>query len=147
MEKPLALASDAAGIHLKQAIMKNFDASGIAYVDYGTYTEESCDYPQYAKAACEAVQEQKSELAILFCGTGIGMSIAANKMQGIRACACSDTFSAEMTRLHNDANVLCLGERVVGPGLAQKLVDIFLATSFEGGRHQRRVDQITALEK
>lgn len=146
LKKPVAVASDAAGLSLKKSIIQYLEEQKIEYVDYGTYTEESCDYPEYAKAASMAVVEGNSELALLFCGTGIGMSIAANKIHGIRACACSDIFSAEMTRLHNNANVLCLGGRVIGPGLAQKLVYAFLNTSFEGGRHQRRVDQITALE-
>lgn len=147
MNKPIAVASDAAGLTLKNAIMTHLEEQGIAYRDFGTYTSESCDYPVYAKAACEAVLAGESDLALLFCGTGIGMSMAANKMHGIRACACSDIYSAELTRRHNNANVLCLGGRVLGPGLAAKLVDIFLASPFEGGRHQRRIDQITALEE
>lgn len=147
MNKPIALGCDAAGLVLKEAIKTHLEASGFSCLDFGTHSTESCDYPDYAKAACEAVLDGRSEFALLFCGTGIGMSITANKMHGIRACACSDIFSAEMTRLHNNANVLCLGGRVIGAGLAEKLVDIFLASPFEGGRHQRRIDKITALEQ
>ena len=105
------------------------------------------DYPDIAKAACDKIVSGECQLGILICGTGIGISMAANKIKGIRACACSDTFSAKYTRLHNDANVLCLGGRVVGPGLAAELVDLFLDTPFEGGRHQLRVDKIMELER
>lgn len=144
--KPLALACDAAGFDLKNAIKKHLDEIGVPYKDYGAFTSESSDYPDYAKLGCEPVQRGECWAALLFCGTGVGMSMAANKMHGIRACCCSDAFSAEQTRLHNNANVLCLGGRVLGIGLATKLVDIFLTTEFEGGRHQRRVDKIAALE-
>ncbi|MDL2324816.1 ribose 5-phosphate isomerase B [Ruminococcaceae bacterium OttesenSCG-928-A16] len=146
MKKPIAIACDAAGLQLKESMKEYLEQNGYTVLDFGTHTTESCDYPEYAKAACGAIQEGKSDLALLFCGTGVGMSIAANKMHGIRACACSDIFSAEMTRRHNNANVLCLGGRVIGPGLAQKLVEAFLAAPFEGGRHQRRIDQIMELE-
>lgn len=146
MDKPVALACDAAGFELKNVIMRHLDDIGVAYKDFGSFSAESNDYPDYAKPACEAVIAEDCRAALLFCGTGVGMSIAANKIHGIRACCCSDAFSAEQTRLHNNANVLCLGGRVVGTGLATKLVDIFLSTGFEGGRHQRRVDKITQLE-
>lgn len=146
MSNPVALACDSAGFPLKNAIKEHLEKTGIPFVDFGAFTDESCDYPDYARPACEAVQKGECGLALLFCGTGVGMSIAANKMRGIRACACSDIFSAEYTRRHNDANALCLGARVVGAGLAQKLVDAFLTATFEGGRHQRRVDKLTALE-
>lgn len=146
MEKPIALASDAAGYALKNEMMKHFDETGVAYKDFGAYTDESNDYPDFVKPPCEAVVSGDYAYALLFCGTGVGMSIAANKVHGIRACCCSDTFSAEMTRRHNDANALCLGGRVVGAGLAAKIIDIFLATPFEGGRHQRRVDKVMKIE-
>ena len=146
-EKPIALAADHGGYELKEAIKAHLDGLGVAYVDFGTESTASVDYPDYAAAGCRAVQDGRCALAILCCGTGVGMSMCANKMQGIRACCCSDTFSAEFTRRHNDANALCLGGRVVGPGLAIELVDIFLDTPYEGGRHQRRVDKLTALEE
>ncbi len=143
----IALASDHGGFALKEEIKKHLDEKGIAYEDFGCDSPASCDYPDMAKPACEAVVSGRCEKALLFCGTGIGISMAANKIKGIRACACSDAFSAKYTRLHNDANALCLGGRVVGPGLAIELVDLFLETPFEGGRHQLRVDKVMALEK
>lgn len=142
----IGIGNDHAGTELKLAIIKHLEEQGIEYIDYGVAPGEAIDYPDAAEKVCIDVQSGKLEKAILVCGTGIGISIAANKMKGIRACACSDTFSAKYTRLHNDANALCLGGRVVGAGLACELVDIFLSTEFEGGRHQRRVDLITALE-
>ncbi|MEA4912917.1 MAG: ribose 5-phosphate isomerase B [Oscillospiraceae bacterium] len=143
----IAVASDHGGFELKQEIMRHLDERGIDYRDFGTFDCASCDYPDYAKLACDAVVAGECEKALLFCGTGIGISMAANKIKGIRACACSEHFSAKYSRLHNDANALCLGGRVVGPGTAAELVDLFLDTEFEGGRHQRRVDKITALER
>lgn len=142
----IALGSDHGGFALKQEVKAFLDSRSIPYQDFGTYTEESCDYPRYAEAACRAVVSGQCEKAILCCGTGIGISIAANKIKGIRAALCSDYFSAKYTRLHNDANVLCMGGRTIGPGLALELVDVFLHTEFEGGRHQRRIDQIAELE-
>lgn len=141
-----ALASDHAGFPLKEAIRAYFDEKGIDYIDCGVYSTASADYPLQAKAGCEQVTSGKCDRAILCCGTGIGISIAANKIKGIRAACCSDYFSAKYTRMHNDANVLCMGARVIGAGAAIELVDVFLSTEFEGGRHQRRVDQITAIE-
>lgn len=146
-DKMLALASDHGGFELKNEVKKYLDEKGILYEDFGCYTAESCDYPDMVKLACDAVVSGKCEKALLFCGTGIGISIAANKHKGIRAACCSDCFSARATRMHNDANVLCMGGRVVGPGLACQMVDEFLSASFEGGRHQRRVDKLTALEQ
>ena len=143
----VAVACDHGGFTLKGEILAHLEERGIKYVDFGTYTEESCDYPDFAEAACVAVTEGRCDLAILICGTGIGISIAANKIPGIRAACCSDTFSARYTRMHNNANALCFGGRVVGPGLAVDMVDLFLDTEFEGGRHQRRIDKITALEE
>lgn len=136
----IALGSDHAGYPLKEDIKKYLENSGIEYVDLGTNSEESCDYPVFADAVCKAIVSGGCSLGILCCGTGIGMSMAANKHKGIRAAVCSDYFSAKYTRLHNDANVLCLGARVVGTGLAEELVGVFLTTDFEGGKHKRRID-------
>ena len=146
MSRKIAIACDHAALELKGEIMKYLEANGVEYVDYGTYTPDSCNYPDYAEKVCKAVYEGNEDMGILVCGTGIGMSIAANKCKGIRAALCSDTFSAKFTRLHNDANVLCMGARVLGAGLALEIVDMFINTEFEGGRHQLRVDMITALE-
>jgi ribose 5-phosphate isomerase B len=142
----LALASDHGGFQLKEEIKKHLDQRGIAYKDFGCYEEKSVDYPDMALPACDAVVSGECDKALLFCGTGIGISMAANKVNGIRACACSDYFSAKYTRAHNDANALCLGGRVTGSGLAAELVDIFLDTPFEGGRHQNRIDKLAAIE-
>ncbi|MEG2597792.1 MAG: ribose 5-phosphate isomerase B [Oscillospiraceae bacterium] len=143
----IALASDHGGFALKEEIKKHLAQRGLPYQDFGCMNENSCDYPDMAKLACDAVISGKCDKALLFCGTGIGISMAANKIKGIRAAACSDAFSAKYTRLHNDANALCLGGRVVGSGLAIELVDLFLDTAFEGGRHSTRIAKIHALEK
>jgi len=142
----IAIASDHGGYALKEEIKKHLTERGTEFTDYGTDSAESCDYPAYAEKACRAVIAGEAEKAILCCGTGIGMSMAANKLRGIRCACCSDSYSAEMTRRHNNANALALGGRVVGPDLALRMVDIFLDTPFEGGRHQRRIDQVMALE-
>ena len=143
----IALGSDHAGIELKKAIMAHLDERNIEYKDYGTYTSDSADYTVYAEKTARAVVSKECELGLLFCGTGVGISIAANKVRGIRACCCSDKFSAEMTRLHNNANILCLGGRVVSVEKAIELVDVFLDTPFSGEeRHERRIAQITDLE-
>ena len=149
MNKPtcVTIGSDHAGYTLKCKIIVHLREWGVDTVDVGTHSTESCDYPEFAHAVCKNIQEGVTELSILVCGTGIGMSIAANKHRGIRAAACSDTFSARLTRLHNNANVLCIGERVVGEGLACDLVDAFLEAGFEGGKHQRRIDMIAAIEQ
>lgn len=147
MDRPIALGADHGGYALKEAVKAHLDELGIPYQDFGTYSEESVDYPDMAVPPCRAVQQGECRAALLFCGTGVGISIAANKLKGIRACCCSDTFSARYTRAHNDANVLCMGGRVVGAGLACELVDAFLGTAFEGGRHAQRVAKITALEE
>ena len=143
----IAIACDHAGYRLKQWIMKNLDEQNISYKDFGTYSEASCEYPIYAEAVGKAVAAGEYDKGILICGTGIGMCIAANKIKGIRAALCSDCYSAELTRRHNDANILTLGERVVGTGLAMKIVDTFLSTPFEGGKHAARVEMIHKLEK
>ena len=115
-------------------------------IDFGTDTEESCDYPDYALPAAEAVAAGRCERGILVCGTGIGVSLVANKVPGIRCAHCHDTYSAKYTRLHNDANMLAFGQRVIGEGLMEEIVDVFLSTDFEGGRHQRRLDKLAAIE-
>ena len=142
----IVLAADHGGYELKEQVKKHLEEKGIEYLDCGTHSLDSVDYPDIAKSACEKITQNICDKGLFFCGTGVGISIAANKIKGIRACCCSDTFSAKYTRLHNDANVLCLGGRVVGAGLALELVDIFISTEFEGGRHQRRIDKITFLE-
>ncbi len=142
----IALACDHGGFSLKEAVKVYLDEKGIEYKDFGSHNGEACDYALKAKDACLSVTSGECEKALLFCGTGIGISMAANKIKGIRAACCSDYFSAKYTRLHNDANALCMGGRVVGAGLAIELVDIFLNTEFEGGRHARRISQIADLE-
>ena len=140
------MAADHGGFALKEQVKQWLEEQKIPYHDFGTLDGASCDYPDMAAAACDAVVSGACEKALLFCGTGIGISMAANKIKGIRAACCSDYFSAKYTRMHNDANALCLGGRVVGAGLAIELVDVFLHTAFEGGRHQRRIDKVAALE-
>lgn len=143
----IALGCDHAGFELKQAIIKHLDERKIEYKDYGTYSEDSVDYAVYAEKTARAVANGECEFGLLFCGTGVGISMAANKVRGIRAACCSDLFSAEMTRRHNDANILCLGGRVVSPEKATELVDIFLDTPFSGEeRHARRIAQIADIE-
>ena len=142
----LAIASDHGGFALKQEIMIHLKDIGVEFEDLGTYSEESVDYPVYAHKLGKAVGAGEYERGILICGTGIGISIAANKIHGIRCALCSDCYSAEMSRRHNNANVLAMGGRTLGAELAKKIVDTFLGTGFEGGRHQRRVDLIMALE-
>ena len=139
----LALASDHGGFALKKAIKTHLEKRGIAYHDYGCYSEDSCDYPVYGKAVAKAVASGECERGILICGTGIGISISANKVRGIRCALCTDCFCAEATRQHNDANMLALGGRVVGEGLALKIVDTFLDTPFSNDeRHKRRISMI-----
>lgn len=139
----IALGSDHGGYGLKQEVIKHLKERGLEYKDYGCYSEESCDYPVYGRAVAEAVASGECERGIIICGTGIGISITANKVPGIRAALCHDCFSAEATRQHNDANVLAMGARVIGPGLALKIVDIFLDTSFSNDeRHVRRIGMI-----
>jgi ribose 5-phosphate isomerase B len=142
----IAVGSDHGGYALKEEVKAFLAQRGVEFEDFGCHSTASCDYPQYAQAVGKAVAAKEYDLGLLFCGTGVGISIAANKVKGVRAACCSDSFSAKYTRLHNDANILCLGGRVVGPGLACELVSIFLDTPFEGGRHARRVGQITQLE-
>lgn len=141
----VVLGADHGGFELKEAIKAYLSDNGYEVVDMGTNTPDSIDYAPIAEKVGEYVVKENL-LGILCCGTGIGISIAANKVKGVRAACCSDYFSARMTRAHNNANILCMGGRVIGAGIALDLVDIFLSTEFEGGRHQRRVDQITAIE-
>lgn len=142
----IAIASDHGGYHLKEHLKKYLLDKGIEVVDYGTDSEASVDYPDYAAKLCQGLKEGAAERGILVCGTGIGVSIAANKCPGIRAALCGDVFSAKMSREHNNANVLCMGERVLGKGLAEMITDTWLTTEFAGGRHERRVGKIMALE-
>jgi len=146
MELMLALASDHGGYTLKEHLKSYLTAKGIACRDFGTDSLQSCDYPTYVLPAAQAVADGSCERGIVLCSTGIGASIAANKVPGIRCALCGEPFSAEMTRRHNDANVLALGAFLVGPGLAERIVDTFLATEFEGGRHSRRIGLIADFE-
>ena len=143
----IVMGSDHAGLSLKLKVIEHLNSRGIEVIDVGTHTEASCNYPDYARALCQKIQAGEVELGILICGTGIGMSMAANKHNGIRAACCSDTFSARMTRMHNNANVLCMGERVVGAGLACDLADLFIDTEYLGGRHEPRVQMLADIEK
>ena len=143
----LAIGSDHGGFELKNHVMKHLKDRGIEYKDFGCYDENSVDYPDIAKAVGEAVSGGECERGILICGTGIGISIAANKIKGIRAALCSDVYSAKMTKEHNNANIICMGGRVIGRELAFMIVDAWLDAEFQGGRHQARIDKIHALEK
>ena len=143
----IAIACDHGAVTLKEHLMEHLRKEGYEVVNFGTDTTASCDYPDYAGPAARAVASGECDRGIVLCTTGIGMSIAANKVKGIRACCCSDTFSARMTRAHNDANILCMGGRVVGAGLALMMTDLFLNTEFEGGRHQTRIDKIAEIER
>ena len=142
----IAIGSDHAGYGLKCEIIKHLAEKGVEFIDCGC-NGESVDYPDIAEATCAKVTSGVAYKAILICGTGVGISISANKIKGIRAALCGDWYSAKYTRLHNDANVLCMGGRVIGAGLAAEITDIFLDTEFEGGRHARRVDKIMKLEE
>lgn len=142
----LTIGCDHGGYALKCEVMKHLTERGIEFKDFGC-DGEPIDYPDIAEKVCETISEGKAERGILICGTGIGMSMAANKIKGIRAAVCGDCFSARFTRLHNNANVLCMGARVIGAGLAMQIVDEFLDTGFEGGRHAKRVEKIMRLEE
>ena len=144
--KTIHIGADSAGFDLKEIVKAHLTEAGYTVVDHGTDSTASCHYPIFAARVAKAVQADAASLGILVCGTGIGMSMAANKYRGIRAAVCGDTFSSRMTRMHNDANVLCIGARVIGQGLAYDIVDLFVTTPFEGGRHATRVDMITAIE-
>lgn len=142
----IIIGSDHGGLLLKDKIGQYLKDKGYEIEDVGTYSAMSCDYPVIAKDLTAKVLENNENLGILVCGTGIGMSIYANKVKGIRASHCTDTYSARLTRQHNDSNVLCLGERITGIGLGLDIVDAWLSASFEGGRHQRRVDMVNDLD-
>ena len=142
----VAIACDHAALNLKNNLIKHLIAEGYDVTDFGIHVEGAVDYPDYAIKVAEAVAGGEADRGILICGTGIGMSICANKVKGIRCALCSDTFSAKATREHNDANVLCFGERVVGIGMALELVNAFLGAEFEGGKHALRVGMITSIE-
>lgn len=144
--KKIVLGADHGGYELKNTIKAHLIKCGFEVSDVGTNSSESCDYPIFASKLCQQIQNGEAELGILVCGTGIGMSMAANKHRGIRAACCSDTFSARLTRLHNNANVLCLGARVLGAGLALDLVNEFVSTEFEGDRHIKRLSLIKDIE-
>lgn len=142
----IAIGCDHAGVAFKSDLIELLKSKNIFYVDCGCYDCSSVDYPDIAKLVCDKVNNNEVTYGILICGTGIGISMAANKINGIRAALCHDYFSTKYTRLHNDANVICFGARVIGTGLACELLDVFLSTDFEGGRHQTRVDKIMGLQ-
>lgn len=143
----IAIGNDHSALELKAIIIKHLEDKGHEVIDFGTYTNESCDYPIYGEKVAVAIKEKQAELGVLICGTGIGISLAANKVPGIRAAVCSEPYSAKMTRAHNNANIIAFGARVVGQDLAKMIVDAFVDTPFEGERHQRRVDMLTAIEQ
>ncbi len=143
----IAVACDHGGLELKKTLLKYLSEQGHEIVDFGTNSPDSCDYPDFALPAAEAVAAGQCERGILICSTGIGISIVANKVPGIRCAHCHDTYSAKYTRLHNNANMLAFGQKGIGEGLMLEIVETFLKTEFEGGRHQRRIDKITAIEK
>lgn len=143
----IAVGCDHAGIHLKPLLIDYLEKNGIGYTDFGTKTEDSCNYAEYGAKVAEEVAAGNYDFGILICGTGIGMSIVANKVPGIRCAHCTDEFSARATRMHNDANVLACGERITGPGVFLDIVKAFLSTPFEGGRHLARIAKITETEE
>ena len=144
--KKVFIGCDHAALDMKNEIAQYLEIKGYSVCDEGTYTNNSVDYPEYAEKVANAVKNTQGSLGILICGTGIGMSLAANKVKGIRAAAVSEVYSAKLTRQHNDANIVCIGARVIGIETAKMIVDAFLETEFEGGRHKTRVDMITAIE-
>lgn len=143
----IAIGSDHGGYELKEHIKGYLTQKGIEFKDYGTYSEDSVDYPDCAVPVCEAIQNKTADCGILVCGTGIGISMAANKHKGIRAALCSDVYSAKMTKQHNNANVICMGGRVIGRELAFMIIDAWLETEFEGGRHEARIAKIHKIEE
>ena len=142
----IAIGADHGGFELKEHIKKHLDDLGIIYKDYGTYSEDSVDYPDCAAPVCKDIQDGTAENRILICGTGIGISISAHKYKGIRAALCGDVYSAKMTKMHNNSNILCMGGRVVGRELAFMIVDTWLGAEFEGGRHEARIAKIHQAE-
>ena len=144
--KPISIGSDHGGFALKQHLKTYLENKGCLVEDCGTDSTQSCDYPDFGRLAAEAVASGRCERGIVIFTTGIGISISANKVRGIRCALCSEPLSAEMTRRHNDANMLALGGGMIGPNMAERIVDVFLSTAFEGGRHQRRVDKVMSIE-
>lgn len=142
----IAIGCDHGGFEHKNAVAQHLKDRGFEVIDCGIYENKSVDYPDIAVRVCEQITSNNCNLGVLICGTGIGMSLAANKVKGIRAACCSEHYSARYTRLHNNSNILCIGGRVIGIGTALELVDIFVDTEFEGGRHQKRIDKITEIE-
>lgn len=142
----IAMGNDHTAIEMKQAIKAHLETKGIQVIDLGTNETAVCDYPLYGEKVARAVADGQADLGIAICGTGLGVSLAANKVRGIRACVCSEPYTARMSRLHNNCNVLCFGARVIGAELAKMIVDTWLDTEFEGGRHRRRVDMIMEIE-
>lgn len=138
----IAIGSDHGGFNLKEKIKKYLEEKGFEVQDFGTYSTDSCDYPVYAKAVAKSVAKGENEKGIIVCGSGIGVSIAANKVKGVRAALCHESHSAMLSRLHNNANVLCLGERITGESLALDIVNVWLNSEYEGGRHQKRIDML-----
>lgn len=143
----IIIGCDHVALELKQQVLEYLSAQNYEVTDLGTYTKDRCDYPDISYEVCKAVLADSTNLGILICGTGVGMSIAANKINGIRACVCSDSYTAKLTKQHNNSNVLCFGSRVIGYGLAIELIEGWLNTTYEGERHQKRLDKITKLEQ
>lgn len=146
MNKKVVVGNDHAAVEMKNKMMEFCKLLGYEVINVGIDENEKCDYPDYALKACEKIISKEADIGILICGTGVGMSIAANKIKGIRACVCSDSFSAKMSREHNDANVICFGERVVGIEIAKDIVKTFLESKFAGGHHEKRVEKILYIE-
>ena len=147
MTKPVALGADHGGFELKEAVKRHLEERGIEYRDFGSHTGEAVDYPDIALPACDAVVKGECGLALLFCGTGVGISLAANKVHGIRACVCSEPYTARLSKQHNNSNIIAFGARVIGIETAKMIVDEWLAATYEGGRHQTRVDMISEIEQ
>lgn len=145
-DKPIVIGCDHTGVELKNQIIDHLKSKGFKTNDLGCFANEKCDYPDIAHAVCNEIVNKNSDYAVLICGTGIGVSMSANKIKGIRAALCGDYYSAKYTRLHNDANVLCMGARVIGAGVACEICDVFFSSDFEGGRHAARVDKLNALD-
>ena len=147
MAKPIALAADHGGFELKEAVKAHLDELGLEYIDFGTHSTASVDYPDMALPACDAVVSGQCSKALLFCGTGVGISMAANKVKGVRACVCSEPYSARMSKQHNNSNIIAFGARVIGVETAKMIVDEWLNAKYEGGRHQVRVDKLTEIDQ
>ena len=143
----IAVCCDHGGLSLKQEVLRHLEEKGLEYKDFGTNSPESCDYPDIVKPLCQAIQRGECDKGVIICGTGIGISMAANKVKGIRACVCSEPYTAKLSRQHNNTNILAFGARVVGIELAKMIIEEWLNAEFEGGRHQRRVDMIMDIEK